>query len=272
MTQQLDIDFVWHKCPHGYKLITEEEWLDLILENFPPAPNDFQAGPNTIKVSLNGPVAGPKDPRQIELVRQIRQNVIRNHEVDVANRQPFAIVPKSKTLIPCRPLDGHESIFKIFAQVKTPQDLLKFNTRYGMLKDKRLPNESIKDGLNAARRFRYLLSCKSKGPKKLAAVFSAQLQENVQPRSTPNSLIVGEIRIVPDPARGVRLRLITHSLINAMWWQLNQRVAGETIFRVCRQCGNPFEAGPGGDARLDATFCCHECSVLFHSLKRSKGA
>src|SRR6476469_2169509 len=70
----------------------------------------------------------------------------------------------------------------------------------------------------------------------------------------------------------VRLRLTTESLLGAIWWELNQKSAGETTFRVCRQCGNPFEAGPGGDARADATFCRHECSALLHSLRRSKGA
>jgi hypothetical protein len=243
MTQQLAIDFEWYRCPQGYHFANEDEYLDFRLQRDPPIPG-----------------------------RPVKEDLVRHYDVDLANPKLVAIVPNSKERISCRPFDGHGSLMKSFAQIKTPEELLKFVTRYGPLESESEMGEKIKAGLDAARQFRELLSCKSKGPKKVAAVFKAQVQKRgiAWPPPEKVDMLVGEIHIIPDPSRGIRLRLTTDSLLRAMWWELNQKMAGETIFRICRQCGNPFEAGPGGDARADATFCCPEHSVLFHSLNRPK--
>jgi hypothetical protein len=86
-----------------------------------------------------------------------------------------------------------------------------------------------------------------------------------------SSLHVAEIDLIADPNKGIRLRMKTDTLISALWWQLGQALSGNTIVRQCRQCGTLFEVGPGTNKRADATFCSHQHSMLFHSLKRSRG-
>jgi hypothetical protein len=271
MTQQFAIDFDWYRCPDGYHFATEAEFLDRYLEWHPPVPDAVPDTPDQIVLYMDRPKSIPKTPRQTELLRQARQHIIREDKVDLDNPNPVSIVPNSEERIPYSLLDEYDSPIKMFARTKTPEDLLKFTTRWGPLRSKSEVGESIKYGLGCAQMFRDLLACKSRGPKKMASVFEAQLPKNWNGQPTAERL-VGTIHIIPDLSRGIRLRLTTDSLLNAMWWEFNQKIAGETIFRVCRQCGKPFEAGPGGDARIDAKFCGHECSVRFHSLRRSKGA
>jgi len=38
----------------------------------------------------------------------------------------------------------------------------------------------------------------------------------------------------------------------------------------CAHCGNFFKAGAGTGRRIDASFCCDEHRVRYHSLKRSE--
>ena len=82
---------------------------------------------------------------------------------------------------------------------------------------------------------------------------------------------IGEIDLVADANKGLRLRLKTDSLKSALWWQLGQKLSGNAIIRECRQCDKLFEVGRNTGRRSDATFCCNEHSVRFHSLRRSRG-
>jgi hypothetical protein len=87
----------------------------------------------------------------------------------------------------------------------------------------------------------------------------------------PAGLHIGFVELVPDPSDGVRVKIEPHSLLEGLWVQLARKLSQKALIRTCRYCGSMFEAGVGTKKRADATFCCAEHSVRFHSLNRSKG-
>jgi hypothetical protein len=131
------------------------------------------------------------------------------------------------------------------------------------------------------------MHAKRLGPKKIASVFTSLLGREYLAKHgqfhgeeampiTLNDFITfsiagfGEVHLEADPGIGLRIKIEPNSLINGLWIQLSRKLAGSTAMRTCRQCNALFEVGPGTSKRSDATFCCGEHSVLFHSLKRSK--
>jgi hypothetical protein len=82
--------------------------------------------------------------------------------------------------------------------------------------------------------------------------------------------LVGTADIIADPRRGIQIRITTETLIGGLWWQLAQKLSGETNIQICRYCNAPFETGPGTGRHLDATFCCTEHKVRYFSLARTK--
>jgi hypothetical protein len=52
-----------------------------------------------------------------------------------------------------------------------------------------------------------------------------------------------------------RLRYSPKDLLGAMWLQLGQKLMGGGTIKICRQCGQLFEAGLGTRRREDAEFC-----------------
>jgi hypothetical protein len=144
--------------------------------------------------------------------------------------------------------------------------------------------ENIIFGTHRARHFYDLLSCKEKGPKKLASVFNSQVRESLvraYGRDGGQPLLadydfgvlnqwIGQAELAADPARGVHLKIAANNLIGALWWQLGQKLAGSTNIQTCRHCSALFETGPGTGRHLDATFCCDEHKVKYFSLARTK--
>lgn len=215
---------------------------------------------------------------RIAKAKELKQAEFRNPD------EPL-ILANSEELSHYRPEGGPAAILAVFTRVKTQDDFFKFVTQYGQIwatdPDK---GQAIVWGLYYAKQFRSLLAAKSKGPKKLAEAFSsrhrvvwAQLYPEAKIKADTRVYVsadefVGEIHLFPDPARGVCLRLVNWNLIAWLWWQLSLKLTGATSYHACRQCGDLFEVGPGTGVRADATFCCNEHSVLFHSLARRKGA
>jgi len=254
MNRELAVYFEWFRCPQGYRFASAREIFQPLIDSESNRSNSKEA--------------------RAEILELINSS------------EPYSILPNSPERVPYRPLEAQGSLFTVFARVKTPDDLLKFVNLYGPVSE---PESRIGDPidrcLDSARHFRELLSWKSRGPKKVATVFEAQLlarwlafyQRTARnavhkPPSKGLSLSVGSIQLIPDPARGVRLSLTTEDLLGVMLWQLALKLSGTTSFRECRQCGDLFEAGPGCKVRADSRFCCPEHSVRFHSLRRSKGA
>ncbi len=199
----------------------------------------------------------------------------------IPNPDDLWIVPKSDERVSYRPLEKYDLLYIAFASLKTPDAVLTFVNHYGPLRDSSTAwGDSISELLKSARLFRDLLHYKSRGPKKLMSFYVEHQKASLRaagltpPEDDLRKLnrLIGTIDLVPDPKKGVRLRLETDVLIAALWWQLAQKLSGDTIIRECRHCGTLFEAGPDTGRRVDATFCSSEHSVRFHSLKRTVGA
>ena len=79
-----------------------------------------------------------------------------------------------------------------------------------------------------------------------------------------------DIRLMADPAtKSFKLSYLPRSLLSGLWLQAGQAIAGGAMVRLCRHCGQPFEAGTGR-RRADALFCSAAHQATFKSLKRSK--
>jgi hypothetical protein len=192
------------------------------------------------------------------------------------------IVASSDRTDAYRPFDHFDSLYKEFAKVKTADDLLGFVKRFGLLETSpeydadfypgddgevvlggvsEYEGNSVPKYLTEARLFREILLRKENGPKSVAGFF----------RSHKEFGIGGRLTLVANPSTGVEFAATPLDLIQGLNFQLAQSLFGSTIIRACRYCGNFFEAGRGSNVRVDATFCCREHSVLYHSHKRSKG-
>jgi hypothetical protein len=186
---------------------------------------------------------------------------------------------------PYRPLDrpGSGDLYLLFANVMNADDLLRFIERWGpLMTDAANWGDPVPPLLREANFFRRLLAHKDRA-KKLASVFTSEMRAreiraykragDTAPHSIDESNLfrmVGRIDLVADPSKGVRLRIGTHCLIGALWWQLGQKLSGNASFAECRQCGEWFETGPGTGRHVDANFCCNEHKVTFFSHARSR--
>jgi hypothetical protein len=254
-----------------------------------------------------------------------------------AQRPGDCIVANGGKWIPYRPLERFDSLYVVFANVKTSAELLEFINNFGPLTPvgfasgelgpEPIPGgatwgDDVSYGLRQARLFREILLRQGR-PRALGRFLRSELHaeevrahneayeraEKAAPETievdptwpsippvfdlivdsrrgiqlrlrTPRAKIeptlfwlnipIAAIDLVPDPESGVRLRLNTDSLINAMWWQLGRQLSGNTLVRQCRHCRTLFTVGQGTGRRADATFCCNEHSVRFHSVKRSR--
>ncbi len=199
---------------------------------------------------------------------------------DGKNDQPDRIVAGSDRSVAYRPLDGFDLLYWAFAKVETADDLLDFVKRFGLLEESpewdadfdgeyflgatEYEGNSVQKYLAQARLFHeILLKKEKKGPKAVAALFRSHEKEFGR--------LVSHLTLVADPSTGIKFLVRPIDLIQALKLQLVQYLIGSTVVRTCRHCGDFFEAGPGTEVRLDATFCCREHSVLYHSHKRSKG-
>lgn len=232
----LRIDLQWYRCPNGYRLIHAREVARANGENPASYPNEDW------------------------------------------------VVPNTEERIIYRPLDEYDLLCVAFSKLKTPDDLLGFVGLYGPLtKSSPVWGHSVPSFLRLSRRFHELLVCKNKGAKRLASVFDAQIRASFT-RSyeaggerLPKNYDFGELNqmvgmadLVSDPTRGIQIRIKAEALFGGLWWQLAQKLSGETNIQTCRYCNSLFETGPGTGRHLDATFCCDEHKVRYFSLARTK--
>jgi hypothetical protein len=204
------------------------------------------------------------------------------------------IEPRGRALIPSPPFEKFDTLYRVFADVRTQDDLIAFVNRFGLLSTS---SDSIFEMLREAQFFRDLLSCKRRSQKAVAACFESQRRvklaatyEKVNVKLPPNAEMwewqmmvgnlvglddihqfVGRVELVPDPVKGIQMRITTHTLIGALWWQLARKLSGEAKIRQCRHCGEWFEAGTGAARRADAEFCSKGHKVRFFSLRRTRG-
>jgi hypothetical protein len=188
------------------------------------------------------------------------------------------IVPKAAERVPYRPFEKYDLLYLAFAKLKTPADLMGFIEMYGPITTQlREWGDDVDGLLRVARRFNELLIAKEKGPKRIAAVFnqqeiasssrSYQSETGSPPPANYDygdlNKLVGTADIIADKARGVVLRITSEVLIGGLWWQLAQKLSGETNIQTCRHCGTLFETGPGTGRHVDATFCSNEHKIRY---------
>jgi hypothetical protein len=190
------------------------------------------------------------------------------------------LIAKSERYRFYKPFHRHENLYLTFAWLQTRDELLNFANQFGEPDGK-----TIKDSLRTASNFRELLDVRRTSNKKIYTAFRRQTAfEMVQAENKPSgkqldisrmieenvSLGVGTVDLAPDPINGIRLDIKPFSLKHGLWVQLARKLSRKLLIQRCRYCGARFEVGPGAKKRSDATFCCAEHSVRFHSFNRSK--
>jgi hypothetical protein len=211
------------------------------------------------------------------------------------------IIGNGGKLIPFSPFEGSEAVFSAFASVTSPPALLHFVEQYGMLNkpaygvqvergrttntayggssfrmDERgslsfvedsPEGEDVSPHLETAQLFREILEQSGKGwrrpPPSLAHSIAEALQEEP----------LGEISLAGDRRHGFRMVLTAISLMDGLWLQLGQKIAGLAKFQTCElpSCRQVFEVGSSSGRRLDARFCSDSHRIEFNSRKRTKG-
>jgi hypothetical protein len=189
------------------------------------------------------------------------------------------IVPRGgrNDAIKYRPFAGGGDLCTAFASVRTPDQLLDFINIHGLLTWSvgQIPNdtffadfpagEPVRLGLAQAEMFRELLSLRALGNlQNLASHFQAKIAGFVGGGQ------VGQVEVLPDPERGIRLKIRPPTLIGALWYQLALKLSEATL-RMCPLCHRVFEVGRGTGRRADAKFCCIEHKAEFFNRSRPKG-
>jgi hypothetical protein len=184
----------------------------------------------------------------------------------VSEIKPLRLVRLGGGLIPYHPIDHFETLYRIFAnEVRTPKDVLAFAQKFGSLTVDGLDMKVGEPAYNTvvhAEGMREFLGFASGDKQLLTRGIEAQM----------NALGHIDVAIVLDAeTTRPKLRLSPSSLLDALWLQFAQALAGGSSLRQCQLCGGWFETGDGTGRRRDAKFCSNEHRIAFNSLKRSKG-
>jgi hypothetical protein len=165
-----------------------------------------------------------------------------------------------------RPLAEVDTLYLIFAALRTSEDVLNFVerfgslTRYGESLDKE-GGDIVRVVLDQAAFFRDWLRAGSEKRSELAKKVNQRL----------NKISEGLIASFVVDAKGmVRLQVTPYDLLGGLWIQLALKLSGQTTIRPCLHCGHWFEAGIRSGRRADAKFCSDEHRIAFNSLKRTK--
>jgi hypothetical protein len=202
-------------------------------------------------------------------------------------------------LIPTRPLESKDRLFKVFSNLTNADGLLEFVKQNGLfyqpsyigpvwsqatgtMKDlfhadveanlgrrdlsSSSQGESVADLLSTAALFRKVMLQSTKGWKRVPQSLDLELSTRFYRKS------LGEIGVYGDQRRGFRHTFTTYSLMDGLWLQLAGDVSGGAAFRPCARCGVVFETGPGTDRRADSKFCSDRHRIEFNSRKRAKSA
>jgi hypothetical protein len=180
---------------------------------------------------------------------------------------PFRIVRLGGDLVPYRPLDIIDDIFRAYVNlVPAPNPILDFVDRYGPLTRFGL-DENIGDSV--AETFAIV--------QHMNAYITARLSDDGT--ATRQLLAQGELGvtgIVPrlsyDPGtRTPKLRFDVPDLQTALWLHLMRSFNSGASLRRCEweKCGIVFEAGAGTGRRADSKFCCDQHRIAYHSVHRT---
>jgi hypothetical protein len=215
--------------------------------------------------------------------------------------EPERIFANGGREIPYYPFAHTDSLYTIFAQVRTPAGLLEFVERYGPLrslgfeKAPRQPEDiPLELDFSTVTRghkedyFKFVdqagllaINCDLGGEEVeddlREADWFRQCLSKVGNVKQMNSFLAEKYHtftLNPVPSAtakpGFELRLVPRDFLDALRFQLLHEISGGADLRSCMQCGQWFKIGPRS-RRRDAKFCCDEHRVLFNSAKRSKG-
>lgn len=186
-------------------------------------------------------------------------------------------------------LKDFRTLYLEFAKVQTPEQLLGFVNRFGRLTSNKLKKgqdgwevERLGDDVNFVRGHAKTISMTLEMlrghvgdlPKWRGGQFECEV-----PSFGKGAKMVGGIPIparlgaslAPDPMTGTwQLKLQPPSLLDAIWLQLGQAIAGSADLKQCSHCGEWFEAGANSGKRRDAKFCSAKCKTRYFSLERSR--
>jgi len=79
------------------------------------------------------------------------------------------------------------------------------------------------------------------------------------------------IKIGDSGSEGTSLKLEPRTLLDAIWLQLAQVLAGDGEIRHCLHCGVWFAAGGQSGRRQDAKFCSDEHRIAYNNERRAAG-
>jgi hypothetical protein len=208
------------------------------------------------------------------------------------------IIGNGGKLVPFSPFDGNDSVFSDFASVTSLPSLLHFVEQYGLLDEPAygvkvdrgrttkisypavhergfteikdsptLEGEDVDPHLYTAKLFREILEQSGKGWRRTPSALAHSIAESLHEEP------LGEISLAGDRGHGFRMVLTANSLMDGLWLQLGQKVAGLAKFQVCElpSCRQVFEVGSSSGRRLDARFCSDSHRIEFNSRKRTKG-
>jgi hypothetical protein len=222
----LFIDFPWRKDAAGYRLVDAE----------PPKPERTAVDPSSG----------------------------RRRHLTILERdpgKPLRIVPKGGKREQYQPLIRFPELYKAFASLREPNDVLRFVQNYGPLTHDGLEpsrGEDVELVLGLAGKFRVWLDRGRGGRKQVANWIGTQ---ELTFANLQASLVAG-------PSGELRLRVAPRNLLGGLWLQLAQALAGGARIRECQHCGCWFETGPGTGRRLDAMYCSTQHQIDYNSLNR----
>ena len=150
-----------------------------------------------------------------------------------------------------KPVDLNQwpKAYEDFAELKTPEELVAFITKFGPLTyEKRQVAINL---LDEARQMRECMAGKKGEP--YSRTLTALLYKDRQ---------TGELEIEVTPT----------SLLDALWLQFQHAQSSDAVFKTCPYCKKSFAAGGNSGRLRNAEFCSPEHRKRFNSLARSDPA
>lgn len=213
---------------------------------------DWRRDPEGYRLVVDPPPPPPSPTRQLHILGGDDQE------------RHTRIFPKGDRLEPCFPLKTRPALYGKFTKIENQAQLLRFVNAHGPLtKDGNDPSkgEDVELGLSAAAHMKRLLASYLDGPEPFGATapFLARIDAG---------LAFDVVTAKPKITATVR------HLLDGLWFQSAQAIAGGTIVRFCLECSKQFKAGLGRNKspRRDAKFCSLRHQIAYNNRNRRKEA
>jgi len=167
--------------------------------------------------------------------------------------QGARIVPLSGERETYHPLDRVDALYGVFSKVVDADSALDFVRKFGPLT---LGGDDVETVVSQAKHMRDVLHMHDRG--------------TIAERISGIKLVPLGVSLIWNPAtQKFEFEFKPKDLLNALWFQLAQTLAGGCEIHACKHCGEWFPAGPGTPRRIDAEFCSKTHKTAWHSLNRS---